>query len=225
LGTTIYTDRPEFSAYKRAQLLWNIYGRTECVYIRRYLSCSELVIELGAGLGVSSAHIARVLVPARELLCAEANPGLPPAIYRNIAPHVRRRGLRARTVNAAVGRDRRPSILNVHADPLASRVSEAADATGVAIPAEGRSLQTLIQEMESRPYDLVCDIEGAEAHFIVGEDESGLRLCRRLIIELHVATVDDTCYTPDDLLNVLQERWGFSLVARKGPVAALARAP
>jgi FkbM family methyltransferase len=223
LGTTIYTDLPAFSAYKRAELFWNIYERTECVYIKQYLAGSDLVIELGAGLGVSSAHIATGLAGGAQLLCVEANPALLSSLERNVAAHVQRHGVHSKVVNAAVGRDGQRSVLDVHGDPLVSRVSEAADAGAEVVAIRARSLNSLVQEIGARPYDLVCDIEGAEAHFIVGEDRSGLRLCRRLIIELHSCTVAQTAYAPDDLLSALRERWGFNLLARKGPIVALAR--
>ena len=91
------------------------------------------------------------------------------------------------------------------------------------IPVATRSLPSLVQDTGLGSFDLVCDIEGTEADFIVRPVQSGLESCRRVIIELHSCAVDGAIYSPDDLLSILRRRWGFSLLERKGPVAALAR--
>jgi FkbM family methyltransferase len=223
LGTTISTDLAIFSPYTRAELFWGLYERAECVYIDRYIHGSDRVLELGGGLGVSSAHIAAGLAPRAQLLCVEANPAFVPAIERNVVPHVRRLNLRARVLNAALAADADFVHLRTDDNPFASHVtarrpSEGRD--GVIVPS--RSLSSLIKELSSLPYDLVCDIEGAEAAFILGGDDDGLAECRRLVIEVHRCSLHGKFYTADDLLDVLRNRWGFQLLECKGPVAALA---
>jgi FkbM family methyltransferase len=154
----------------------------------------------------------------------DPNPAFVPIIQRNIDPHVRRSHIRATVRNLAISSDDGESVLMVATNPFVSRVGAAPDAPVVArIPVATRSLPSLLQDSALGSFDLVCDIEGTEATFIVRPGLSGLERCRRLIIELHSCAVDGAIYSPDDLLNILRTRWGFSLLERKGTVAALAR--
>jgi FkbM family methyltransferase len=147
-----------------------------------------------------------------------------PAVERNIEPYVRRSGSHSSVVNAAIWSGDGASTLNIQANPFASSITTAAAGRSVAsVRVATRSLESIVEEHQPDSFDLVCDIEGAEGTFIMCEGRSGLERCRRLIIELHACTVAGIAVTPEDLLRALSERWGFSLLAHKGPVAALAR--
>jgi hypothetical protein len=56
--------------------------------------------------------------------------------------------------------------------------------------------------------ELVCDIEGAECSFILGE---GLKNCQLAIIELHSSVWKGRYYSIDDLSYIIQEM-GFDLL-------------
>jgi FkbM family methyltransferase len=224
LGVTIQCDPEIFSPYTRAELFWGLYERAECDYIRRYLDGSTYSIELGAGLGVSSAHVAAGLAPGATLICVEANPTFMSAVERNVAPYARRSHVDATVINAAIGPGSGTSTLNIQANPFASSTSTYAGAGSVdRVQVATRSLQSIVEEYQPASFDLVCDIEGAEGGVIMCGGQSGLERCRRLVIELHPCSVGGTILTPDDLLRALSQRWGFSVLARKGPIAALAR--
>jgi FkbM family methyltransferase len=152
----------------------------------------------------------------------EANPAFVPMIERNIAPHVQRSSLQTTVKNVAISPDDGESVLMVAANPFVSRVGTAADDPIVArVTVATRSLSSLVDEYGLGPIDLVCDIEGTEGDLIVRPGRSGLESCRRVIIELHGCAIDGVVYSPDDLLTILRTRWGFSVLDRKGPVAAL----
>jgi FkbM family methyltransferase len=224
LGVTVWPDLQLMGPYTRAELFWGIFERTECRFIKRYLSGSDCVIELGAGIGATSAHIAAGLAHGATFVSLEANPAFVPMIERNIAPHVRQSRLQTTVKNVAISPDDGESVLMIAANPFVSRVGAAADGPIVAhVTVATRSLSSLVEEYGSGSIDLVCDIEGAEGDLIVRPGRSGLESCRRVIIELHGCAIDGVVYSPDDLLTMLRTRGGFSVLDRKGSVAALAR--
>jgi FkbM family methyltransferase len=223
LGTTIQTDNMPFSPYTRAELFWGLYERTECTFIRQYLQGSKRVVELGSGLGVSSAHIASALAPGSQLVCVEANPDFLPAIERNVARHTKRLSIRSTLLNAAIGREGETCALSTDPNPYARTTSAAEPYSAASALIPARSLTALLNQIGFGSYDLVCDIEGAEVNFIVGDDCHALQQCRTLVAELHDCNLGGTEYTPDDLLQALNKRWGFAVQARKGAVVALRR--
>jgi FkbM family methyltransferase len=224
LGVTIHPDPSLVAAFTRAEMFWGLFERAECSYIRQHLRGSRYVIELGAGLGVSSTHIAAGLAPGGALICVEANAAFISAIRRNVEPYIQRSGSTATIINSAIGAHDGTAVLNVDVNPFASYVGTAPDPRSVmAIEIGTRSLYSIVEEHQPEYFDLVCDIEGAESEFIVSGPPESLDRCRQLIIELHDCRVGGEALGPEDLLQALRERWGFRVVARKGPVASLAR--
>lgn len=222
MGVIVRADPALVSPYTRAELFWGLYERAECAYVDRFLNGSTCVVELGSGIGISSAHIAAGLSRGGVLVCVEANEVLLPSIEQNIQPYLRRSRSSGTIVHAAIGACEGTSILNVVSNPFESYVSRSAAPDAVStVPVPTRSLESVLKQYPARSFDLVCDVEGAEGELIVRS--SGLERCRRLIIELHGCKVDGEELTEHDLLAVLSRRWGFRLLARKGPVAALTR--
>jgi FkbM family methyltransferase len=222
LGVTVATDPALVNRWTRAEIFWGLYERTECDYVRRHLVGTECAIEVGAGLGVASAHIAAGARPEASVTSVEANPAFVPLIERNLSAHAGA-GVQTRVLNVGIAPDAAGAVLHVEANPFASHVGGSARSDSRQVQVPTRSLDAIVDELPRRTFDLVSDIEGAEALFILGES-SALERCRRLIIELHHGELDGVSFTPDDLLEALVERWSFSMLERKGPVAALARA-
>jgi FkbM family methyltransferase len=224
LGLTVRADPELVPPYTRAEIFWGIYERAEAVFIRRYLRGRSHVIELGAGLGITSAHIAAGLAPGGTFICAEANPEFLPSVRRNLDAPSARAGATVTVLHRAVGPSTGAATLLVDANPFASRVTVSAPPSNTkAVSVSTCSLSSIIGPMDQAPIDLVCDIEGAEANFILADDQSGLERCSRLVIELHDAWLDGIAYTVEDLLCALTKRWGFTVLERKGPIVALAR--
>jgi FkbM family methyltransferase len=221
-GVTIRTDHPAFTPHTRAELFWGLYERAEITFLRRFLRESTAVIELGAGRGVSSAHIASTMTPGGVLVCVEANPHVLEIIGRNLHQQAAPRGIDARLLNAALAEPPERTTFLVEPDLLASHLAGDSVGTGEAVTVSSVTLQQLREEQRIDAYDLVSDVEGAEAQFIIGSD-AGLDGCRTLVIELHSCSYEGVGYSAEDLLAALQERWGFRILARKGPVVALHR--
>jgi FkbM family methyltransferase len=225
-GVTIRTDHEAFAPYTRAELFWGLYERTEISFIRRFLQGSAAVIELGGGLGVASAHIASQMRAGGALICVEANPQVLEITGRNLEAQARRANVNAELVHAALAEQPGEATFVVETNLFASHVGStlASGGAGAITTVRTVTLQAIRDEHGLDAFDLVCDIEGAEAQFITGSDP-GLEGCRRLIIELHPCSHGGTSYSVDDLVRILRERWGFEMLAMKDDVAALQRSP
>ena len=100
------------------------------------------------------------------------------------------------------------------------RDGEESAGRGMTVPA--CSLRQITANHELDHFSLVCDIEGAEAEFILGDPEA-LAGCDQCIIECHNTTHLDRWVSVDELLEVLTNRLGFSLVDQRGRVCFLRR--
>lgn len=216
-GVRIDLGSPDFCPRVRAQLFWGIYESAEIRMIRAYLRSAETVVELGSSLGVTAAHIASVTVPGGRLLCVEANPRLVPGIRSRVGDHASH--LRLEIENAAIA-DRMGEVrFQLTRDTLTSRLATDQCDGSISVPAT--TLGALLARREIGEFDLVSDIEGAEATFLLG-DRSALDRCRRVVIELHATTYEQRRVTPEELLEGAREL-GFQVVDRRGVVVALSR--
>jgi FkbM family methyltransferase len=212
-----------FDPQTRSALFWGIYERHEIHFIRSGLKDATAVVELGAGRGISTAHIASLLPAGATLIAVEANQRMHPAIRRNVR-RVARPDVSFHLVSAAVSATERAELeFVVERDPLTSHAGPGSG--GLAETVRAKSLTQILADYELKTYDLVSDIEGAEAGFILADDQSALDRCRRLVIELHAGRFGGVSFTVETLLSVLRNRWNFQLIERKGAVALLERVP
>lgn len=206
-------------ARNKAALFWGLYESAEYRFVRDHLSPSLPVIELGSSLGAIASVIARILHRDQRLICVEANPRLPQAITRTLqrnAPH-----LHVEVVNAAIGYDSPHVDFRVSEDNLCSRVTGGDGAGVVRVPCV--TLAHLVSRLGERDYQLVADIEGAEAAMLEF-DRPALARCRTAILELHATERGGRQVTPDDLVTSLRAL-GFDAIDRYGPVVACRRLP
>jgi FkbM family methyltransferase len=158
-----------------------MYEQPEIAGLSHVLRPGDRVLELGAGLGVVTALIARAISPGGEVLSYEADPKLLPETREFLTRH----GLH----NVEV----RNAVLVPHAAPGESRsfhvsrvfaVSSLVPLAGskrhktISVPAEG--VNDVIGTF--KPNVLICDIEGGEAELIPALDARGLRA---VVIEMH----------------------------------------
>jgi hypothetical protein len=80
-------------------------------------------------------------------------------------------------------------------------------------------LSNIQQELRSRRFALVCDIEGAEADLFENESDA-LKSCAQIIIELHPTNK----YSISDLQRLIESS-GFSLSAKRRNVFVYDRVP
>lgn len=210
----------------KAALYWGIYEKGEVLFVQRYLPSDVDVIELGAGIGVVSAQIAKRMEPSRRLVCVEANPTVLSAIPRNVR---RNSSITPEVIHAAICyEDRRSIPLRIaerHLDtrlevPAANKPSSPPTCEPGIIEVPTVRLRDLVEKLEGRSYALVADIEGAE--LALGDAESTcLETCRGMILELHASRrASGECVTVDQLASLFEKKHGFRRLARRGDVFA-----
>jgi FkbM family methyltransferase len=216
-GLRIDVAGRDVTARVRAALFWRLYESAEIRMIRRYLGAAGTVVELGASLGITSAHIAARLAPGSRLVCVEANPRLVEGLGRRLAPHAGH--IAFEVENVAVTEEAGPVRLSLARSNLDSRLGDDVSGRTVAVPAT--TLRKLLADRMIEEFDLVSDIEGAEASFLLG-DPGVLDRCRRAVLELHDTTYSGQRVTAAELLDAALAT-GLRVVERHGVVVALAR--
>ena len=83
------------------------------------------------------------------------------------------------------------------------------------------TLREVLRRTDVAEFDLVSDIEGAEAAFLL-DDPGVLGKCGRAVIEFHHTVVDGHAVSVFDLIDAAVAT-GLRVVGRHGPVVALAR--
>ena len=208
----------DFSPSVRAQMFWGAYEGAETRMIRGFLRDSHTIVELGSSLGVTTAHIAAGMAPGGHLVCVEANPQLVPGLRRRLSPWGG--SLQLDVIHAAVTTHDGTTLLTIASETVGSRLGRPReDERTLHVPA--LTLQQILDETGITEYDLVSDIEGAEASFLM-QEPSALKGCRRAVMELHDTTVDGSEVSVFELIDALTAA-GFEVAQRHGPVVAVAR--
>jgi FkbM family methyltransferase len=208
----------DFSPSVRAMMFWGSYEGAETRMIRSLLGDSTTVVELGSSLGVTTAHLAAGMPPGGHLVCVEANPQL----VRRLRDRIVARAplLRVDVVHAAISDQCGATRLVLAEQTLGSYVGAPRPGEStVEVPA--LTLREVLRRTETAEFDLVSDIEGAEAAFLLN-DPGVLDRCGRAVIEFHETTVNDQRRSVFDLIDAAIAL-GFRVVSQHGPVLALTR--
>jgi FkbM family methyltransferase len=221
-GVVIDTAAAEFTPVVKAQLAFGIYESAEIRFIRKYLRGYLKVLELGASLGVTAAHILDVAGPGAEVVCVEANPHLLDTLRATTATAAERTGAQVTTVHGAIPPDSaigsQSVVLTLGRSHLGSQAGETQSGDPdrqLRVPA--LNLAEVIRGWTD--YALVCDIEGAEATLILSAHPV-LTGASRLVIELHETAYAKKPVTVADLKDALLNM-GFTPVAENGRVMVL----
>ena len=184
------------------------YERAESAMIVRHLSRSNDVIDLGAGLGFTSALAGTLLRKGREVVAVEANKRLLPSIIRNGVIN----GVRVIGINAAYSTSGEQSLLRVSKrDFRSSSVTLNTGTKTTVVPSI--SLYQIISDQNFSVFSLLVDIEGSEGDLLREELNTLKKHCIVLIIEIHPRKCPDV-HTALELL----EANGFSLIDADGDV-------
>jgi FkbM family methyltransferase len=208
----------DFAPTVRAQMFWGAYEGAETRMVRSLLRGASTVVELGSSLGVTAAHIAAAMAPGGRLVCVEANPRLVPGLRSRMLRC--NPALEVEVIHAAVASRCGTAALTVARQTTGSRLGRARpDETTVQVPA--LTLRELLNRAGIGEFDLVSDIEGAEASFLL-DDPGVLDRCGRAVLELHDTCADGRQVTVSDLIGATAAA-GYTILRRHGPVVALAR--
>ncbi|HEU4429626.1 MAG TPA: FkbM family methyltransferase [Myxococcota bacterium] len=172
---------PDATPALRRALYSERYERGEARCVRLRVEPGDVVLEVGAGLGLLSTLCA-LRVGSENVTAYEANPALLPRIRATYAAN----GVAPRLVNAVLARKAGEAELYVEGEFASSSLLRRSDAaTRVRVP------QHVVGEVIARvnPTCLVIDIEGGEVELLPAID---LRGVRKLILELHPHRVGET---------------------------------
>jgi hypothetical protein len=137
-------------------------------------------------------------------------PGLPGRLARRNA------SLRVDFIHAAVTGHCGDAVLAVSPRTVGSRRA-ALPSRDDLVPA--LTLREILRCTGVSDFDLVCDIEGAESSFLLGDPEA-LRGCRRAVLELHDAADGGRAVSVSDLAATAA---ALRVIRRRGPVVGLVR--
>ena len=217
-GLWFDTRGPDFSPRVRAQMFWGGYEGAETRMIRSVLRASPTVVELGSSLGVTTAHIAAVMAPGGRLICVEANPRLISGLSERTA--LRNAQTRIDVIHAAVTSHCGVAELVIAGKTVGSRIgAPRPDESVVQVPA--LTLREILHRTDITEFDLVSDIEGGEAAFLL-DDPGVLGRCRRAVIEFHDTVASGRTVSVFDLIDAAVAT-GLQVVSRHGPVVGLIR--
>jgi FkbM family methyltransferase len=149
------------------------YERDELRLIGMVLSPADVVLEVGAGLGVVSAYCAKRLGSSR-VFAFEANPDLEPRIRETYTLNGVEPTLEMCAVRATSGR------VTLYRKHLFSSSLIQHDAGAVPIEVPGKALSYLVEKI--RPTLLIIDVEGAEGELF---DHAQLPGVTTIVLEVH----------------------------------------
>jgi FkbM family methyltransferase len=150
------------------------YERDELRLIGMVLSPSDVVLEVGAGLGVVSAYCAKRLGSSR-VFAFEANPDLEPRIRETYALNSVEPALEMCAVRATAGR---VTLYRTNHLFSSSLIQRHAGALPIEVP--GKALSYVVEKL--RPTLLIVDVEGAESELF---DRAQLPGVTKIMLELH----------------------------------------
>ena len=150
------------------------YERDELRLIGMVLSPSDVVLEVGAGLGVVSAYCAKRLGSSR-VFAFEANPDLEPCIRETYALNSVEPTLEMCAIRATAGR-----VTLYRSEHLFSGSLIQHNSRAVPIEVPGKALSYVVEKI--RPTLLIVDVEGAESELFDGAQLPGVT---KMVLELH----------------------------------------
>jgi FkbM family methyltransferase len=150
------------------------YEREELRLIGEVLSPSDVVLEVGAGLGLVSAYCAK-RVGSAQVFAFEADPDLEPCIRETYSLNAVEPTLEMCAVAARAGR---VTLFRDKHLVSSSVVRRRAGAHPVEVP--GKALNYVVERV--RPTLLIIDAEGAEPGLFDGAELDGVT---RIVLELH----------------------------------------
>lgn len=183
-----------------SRMFWGYYEASERKLIRKYLRSESCVIELGGSLGVISSLIATRLAPDASLFIVEANPGLIPLIENNV--RLNRQDIHLTVLNRAIAYVPEGEV-SFWFDPHTAGSAIIEDEASKAHKIASTTLSDVVSMINTAPYTLVADIEGAEIQ-ILKKDAKALVNCSKIIIELHTVRWNSQFYDINALVQSFQ---------------------
>lgn len=213
-GNFIYDCSSEYILNEvKAEIFWGIYESAEVRFVRQYLRSDLDVIELGASIGVVSTQILRSIKRGNKFITIEANPYLLKTLKSNLEINNIDKGYEV--LNKAISYDGEDEIrLFLERENVHSSINKH---SGEFVKVKSVKLSDILEVYKINSYALVSDIEGTEIEFILNESDN-LSKCEQLFIELHDTEHKGSKYKVKDIVNLLNQSFGFKTINRYGTV-------
>jgi FkbM family methyltransferase len=181
-GVKLWLAAPVLRKGHRRQIIRHQYEEAELSILDATLTPEDSVLELGAGIGLTSIFCAKRIGDGAKVHALEANPALVPVLERNfqlngVRPDFHSMAAAKETGEVEFALDRSYTSSGLHGRP-----SETVER--VRLPAAG------FQELLDRysPSYLIMDIEGGEIDLLPG---ANLSCVRKICLEVHPEIVGD----------------------------------
>ena len=142
---------------------------------KKYISSSDVVVELGAGIGVAAARINRIIKPKKHI-CFEANPSLIPYLQNLFKIN----NMDISIKNMALGSNKKLKFYALNDYILSSFIKPKNRNDFIEIEVNTISCQKIIDHY--LPTAIFCDVEGAELEYF---DAKNFKNVKTIVIELH----------------------------------------
>lgn len=195
----ILVDKKIINYLYYARIILKKYERIEIDQINKYLIDNLDTIELGCGIGVTSAHILKKLNNDSRLFCFEANPELLNILEKNLSINTKFKNFYIE--NKLINYNDKKIFFNKEKNYLLSKVKNSNSKKNLT-EVESIQLNQIINKYKINYYNLVCDIEGSEIFFLVNDKEV-LKNCKLLIIELHPIKYNNYLYQINEIENII----------------------
>ncbi len=208
---TIDVSDPVITDETKALLFWRIYEKAEVTFVKKYLGENDDVIELGSSIGVMGSIVSHIQKTGK-FISVEANTTLINANRKNLA-------LNRKTdyvlLNKAVDYVNDTVSFSISKNTLGGNVDRSGSKAST-ITVETIKLDEICNNYNLANFTLISDIEGAEITFLL-DDESALKKCNKIVIELHNTEYNGNVYLIKDMVDLIISH-DFILLDQHGSV-------
>lgn len=191
-------------------ILEGTYESAEVELIKEHVKEDVPVIDLGAGIGLTTCVISVKVGKNTPVVGVEANPSIIPVIERNKTLN----STHFDVISAAYNSDNRPVDFGVNNHFWASSTYDIGEKKQERKKVPGVSLEEIIDKFRMKtPVQVVADIEGSENDLIMKESSFISNHVSLLVVEHHDFTERSKKYYTEELETI-----GFDLIDRKGRV-------
>lgn len=214
-GVKLWLGAPVLRKGHRRQIIRHQYEAAELSILDATLAPGDSVLELGAGIGLTSIFCAKRLGDGARVHALEANPALVPVLERNFQLNGVRPDFHSMAAARETGEVEFALDHSYTSSGLHGRPSETAER--VRLPAAG--FQELLDRY--RPSYLIMDIEGGEIDLLPGAD---LSCVRKICLELHPEIVGEAAIS-DAVAGLMASGFQLHFSRNRKNVVYMERSP
>lgn len=208
----ILIDHKSLNLSMRGTIITGYYENEERILINKYLEKDLPVIELGAGIGITTMQIRRKT--NKSIITLEPDKISLDALKANIKLNDLNYDLKI--INKGIGYEEKNVLFKSYDMFLDNHIQDKNTYSKKRWKLRGEylletiKLRQLIVEYNLKKYQLVCDIEGKELDIIKSGDIDP-NFCKLIIIELHSAINKNKLFKPNDQINLIKDL-GFKII-------------